>query len=159
MWDDISKEEKAQAIAAFEKREKQKYIVGKWIFIVTIAVQIVLFLLYLVVFRVWEDLSLKNILTGILFLSYVPIALLGNHFRYEEWYRYRQNLSNRTFLGILWSVKVVICLLMLMAGWSGLESRQVIFLITSILLDVVAAILYFKSQALKTYFYDRFEDF
>lgn len=157
MWEDISKEKREQEIATYKEKRKRQYIVGKWIFIATIAEQVVLFLLYLVVFQVWEDLSLKNILTGILFLAYVPIVLLGNHFRYEEWYR--QNLSNRTFLGILWSVKVVICLLMLMGGWSGLENPQVIFLITSILLDVIVAILYFKSQALKTYFYERFEDF
>ena len=157
MWEDISKEEKEQAIAAFEKREAQKYIVGKWIFIGTIAVQIILFLAYFIVFRIWEDLSLKNILRGIIYLAIITIAILGGFVRDRELW-YWQRISNRTSLGLIWVGKALVCFLLLLVPWF-LETTQVVFFAVSIALDTITAIFYFKSQALKTYFYERFEDF
>lgn len=157
MWEDISKEEKEQAIAAFEKRKQQKYIVGKWIFIATIAVQVVLFLLLVILFRLWEDLSLKNILKGIIYLAIITIAILSGFVRDRELW-YWQRCSHRTGLGLIWAVKALICFLLLLAP-GILEKEQAVFFCVSIVLDIITAILYFKSQALKTFFYDRFEDF
>ena len=157
MWEDISKEEKEQAIVAFEKRQKQKYTVGKWIFIGTVAVQVVLFLLLVILFRLWEDLSLKNILKGIIYLAIITIAILSGFVRDRELW-YWQRCSHRTGLGLVWAGKALACFLLLLVPWF-LETTQVVFFVVSIALDTITAILYFKSQALKTFFYDRFEDF
>lgn len=159
MWDDISKEKKQKELEAFEKRQKELYPIGKWIFIATVGLQIIFAILFVVVFGLlgndnWVAVIVKLVLLFVL----VPLSLFVSYIQHEEYeyidVTYRISIAFTlglegflTFMGLLFHSVVSI---------SGIGMA---LMVAMLIYDGVACALFTKSQAVKTFFHYRFDDF